>query len=124
MLIAGNVADAAMWAERQAIEVFHLLFLRAFGARGDKALYVLKGGCNLRFFQKSIRYSEDLDVDIHKMSVGTLANHVERVIEGQAFLQTLRAQQVDLVTSSAPKQTATVQRWKLSLRLAGSVREI
>ena len=113
-----------MWTERQAIEVFHLLFLRAFGARVDKALYVLKGGCNLRFFLKSIRYSDDMDIDIHKMSVTTLANNVERVIEGQVFLQTLRAQKVDLVRCSAPKQTATVQRWKLGLRLATRVQEI
>jgi hypothetical protein len=27
-----------MWSERQIIEIFHLLFLRAFGARVDKAL--------------------------------------------------------------------------------------
>jgi predicted nucleotidyltransferase component of viral defense system len=124
MLIAGNVADTAMWNERQAIEVFHLLFLRAFGARADKALYVLKGGCNLRFFLKSIRYSEGMDIDIHKMSVATLANNVKRVIEGRAFLQTLRSQQIDLVRVSAPKQTATVQRWKLSLRLTGTIQEI
>jgi hypothetical protein len=47
-----------MWNDRQAIEIFHLLFLRAFGARVDKALFALKGGCNLRFFLKSIRYSK------------------------------------------------------------------
>ena len=39
----------------------------------------MKGGCNLRFFLKSIRYSEDMDLDIHTMSVGTLQNNVERV---------------------------------------------
>ena len=32
-----------MWCPRETIEVFHLLFLRAFGARVDRALYALKG---------------------------------------------------------------------------------
>ena len=32
-----------MWSLRETIEVFHLLFLRAFGARVDRALYALKG---------------------------------------------------------------------------------
>ena len=49
----------------QTIEIFHLLFLRAFGARVDKSLFALKGGCNLRFFLKSILYSEYMDLNIH-----------------------------------------------------------
>lgn len=44
---------------RQAVEFFHLVFLRALVSRGeDKALFALKGGCNLRFFFGSVRYSE------------------------------------------------------------------
>ncbi len=81
-----------MSTERQAIEIFHLLFLRAFGARVDKALFALKGGCNLRFFLKSIRYSEDMDLDIHTMSSGALQSNVDRVLESASFAQTLRAQ--------------------------------
>jgi predicted nucleotidyltransferase component of viral defense system len=46
------------------IELFHLLFLRQIEGKLDKKLYALKGGCNLRFFFKSIRYSEDIDFDI------------------------------------------------------------
>jgi len=53
-----------MWAPRQAVEIFHMLFLHAFGTRVDKSLYALKGGGNLRFFHKSIRYSEDIDLDV------------------------------------------------------------
>jgi predicted nucleotidyltransferase component of viral defense system len=83
---------AGVWNERQTIEIFHLLFLRVFGARVDKALFSLKGGCNLRFFLKSIRYSEDIDLDIQTMSAGTLRNNVSRTLEAQPFAQTLRAQ--------------------------------
>ncbi len=76
-----------MWTERQTIEIFHLLFLRAFGARVDKALFALKGGCNLRFFLKSIRYSEDMDLDIQTMAVGTLQNNVNRLLEAPHSLR-------------------------------------
>ncbi len=109
-----------MWSAREAIEVFHLLFLRAFGARTDRALYALKGGCNLRFFHKSIRYSEDMDLDIRTMSVATLRNNVDRVLEAAPFLQTLRAQQIEISQVSRPKQTETTQRWKLALRSAAA----
>src|SRR5262249_3148165 len=113
-----------MWSERQAIEIFHLLFLRAFGARVDKSLYALKGGCNLRFFLKSIRYSEDMDLDIQKMGVGTLRNNVNRLLADPAFLRVLRAQGLEVVKTSLPKQTETTQRWKLILRNAESGAEV
>lgn len=105
-----------MWTERQTIEIFHLLFLRAFGARVDKALFALKGGCNLRFFLKSVRYSEDMDLDIQTMAVGTLQNNVNRLLETPAFIQQLHAQGLELTGATQPKQTATTQRWKLTLR--------
>ena len=113
-----------MWTERQTIEIFHLLFLRAFGARVDKALFSLKGGCNLRFFLKSIRYSEDMDLDIQTMAVGTLQNNVNRLLVEPGFLQGLRVQGIELVKTAQPKQTQTTQRWKLALRNTESGAEV
>jgi len=113
-----------MWNKRQAIEIFHLLFLRAFGARVNKALFSLKGGCNLRFFLKSIRYSEDMDLDIQTMSVGTLRNNVSHVLDASSFSQTLRAQGIEIARTSLPKQTETTQRWKLTLRITESGTEV
>jgi predicted nucleotidyltransferase component of viral defense system len=110
--------------ERQTIEIFHLLFLRAFGARVDKALFALKGGCNLRFFLRSIRYSEDMDLDIRTMSVGTLGSNVSRVLEAPSFAQVLRAQGIEVVKTSQPKRTETTQRWKMTLRLTESGAEV
>jgi hypothetical protein len=47
------------FSARQHVEFFHLVFLRALVARGeDKGLFALKGGSNLRFFFRSVRYSE------------------------------------------------------------------
>ena len=105
-----------MWTERQAIEIFHLLFLRNFSARVDKALFALKGGCNLRFYHRSIRYSEDMDLDIRTVAPGTLRSNVETVLGAVSFRQALRAQQLEVAELSAPKQTQTTQRWKVQLR--------
>ena len=107
-----------MWAERQAIEVFHLLFLRSFGARVDKALFALKGGCNLRFYHRSIRYSEDMDLDIRTLAPGTLRSNVDAVLTADALRHSLRAQKIEIVGATAPKQTSMTQRWKIALRLA------
>ena len=110
--------------ERQAVEYFHLAFLHTFGARVDRSLFALKGGCNLRFFWKSIRYSEDLDLDVRTMSVATLRNNVDRVLDGPALSQTLRSVGIGIEGGSAPKQTKTTQRWKLTLSLANVSRAI
>ena len=109
---------ASMWTERQAIEVFHLLFLRSFGARVDKTLFALKGGCNLRFYHRSVRYSEDMDIDLRTMAPGTLRSNVEAVLAADPFRHSLRAHRIEISAVTAPKQTATTQRWKIALRLA------
>jgi predicted nucleotidyltransferase component of viral defense system len=106
-----------MWSDRQAIEIFHLMFLRHFGARVDKALFALKGGCNLRFFHRSLRYSEDLDLDIQTMAPGTLRSNVRSVLDADPFRMGLRAQKIEITSVSAPKQTTTTQRWKVALRI-------
>lgn len=47
--------------DQEAVETFHLHFVRLLFMGRDKANYIVKGGCNLRFFFGSVRYSEDLD---------------------------------------------------------------
>ncbi len=108
-----------MLSDRQSVEVFHLLFLRALATRVDPSLYVLKGGCNLRFFCKSIRYSEAMDLDVHTIAVTTLRRNVEHVFESTGFRQTLGAHGLELTDFTAPKQTATTQRWKARIRAGG-----
>ena len=69
----------------QVVEHFHLLFLAQLGARLDKKLYALKGGCNLRFFWKSIRYSEDIDFDAHTIAKHTLQKNVRQILRRRGF---------------------------------------
>jgi predicted nucleotidyltransferase component of viral defense system len=100
----------------QAVERFHLLFLAQLGARLDKKLYALKGGCNLRFFWKSIRYSEDIDFDVYTIAKHTLQKNVKQILSAPGFKQILRSSKIQLTKVSEPKQTDTTQRWKIHLQ--------
>lgn len=97
------------------IEQFHLLFLDQLGRKIDKQLYVLKGGCNLRFFLKSIRYSQDIDLDIQIIRKETLSNQVEKILSSHPYQIALKQLGIEIGTISSPKQTETTQRWKLTL---------
>ncbi len=108
----------------QAVEKFHLLFLAQLGAQVDKKLYALKGGCNLRFFWKSIRYSEDIDFDVHTIARETLRKNVNQILDAPAFRQILRSSQMEVSQRSEPKQTDTTQRWKIHLRMEGATTEL
>lgn len=102
-----------------AIERFHLEFLRTFAAQLDPALYAVKGGCNLRLCLGSIRCSEDLDIDVHKIARTTLASNVTKIFENR-LPKILMPTGLSISQFSAPKQTDTVQRWKATLLIGAS----
>jgi hypothetical protein len=109
------------FSPRQAVELFHLVFLRALVSKGDdKSLFALKGGCNLRFYFDSIRYSEDIDIDVVVVAKETLKNKVERLLASPLVRSPLLAKGIEIVDVSSPKQTETTQRWKAGLRTEGS----
>jgi len=97
------------------VEQFHLLFLDQLGRKLDKRRYALKGGCNLRFYLRSIRYSEDMDMDVDATPADVLRDRVETILAGKSFAQILQARGLTIAHYSAPKQTETTQRWKLTL---------
>lgn len=109
-----------MLSPQQIVETFHLLFLNHLGQKVNPAFYCLKGGCNLRFFFKSIRYSQDMDLDIKTMSVSTLRKNVDKILSHPSFIQILRAKNISIDHLSSPKQTETTQRWKIHLRFSGN----
>jgi len=100
----------------QVVEQFHLLFLAQLGRRLDKTLYVLKGGCNLRFFHRSVRLSADLDLDVAGIGRHALQDKVRILLRSGSFIQVLSARGIALERVSEPKQTDTTQRWKVGLR--------
>jgi predicted nucleotidyltransferase component of viral defense system len=100
---------------RDAIELFHLVFLAELGRRLPVDFYALKGGCNLRFFFLSPRYSEDLDLDVGTVAQGTLRTKVTKILDSRSLHLVLGAKGLRLVGHRAPKQTETTQRWKVEL---------
>lgn len=110
----------SMFDSRQIVEMFHLVFLRALVAKGeDKRLFALKGGCNLRFYFGSVRFSEDIDLDAGMIARDTLQRRVDRLLLSPVVAHPLRAHGIELVDISAPKQTDTAQRWKAGLSMKG-----
>jgi len=103
----------------QAVELFHLIFLDLLGRKLDRRHYALKGGCNLRFFLGSFRYSEDMDLDLWKLPPEKLSTVVEGILRSETFSRLLDVRQISLRQWTAPKQTETTQRWKFLLRIAG-----
>lgn len=101
---------------RQQIELFHLLFLRQLGERIDKQHFALKGGCNLRFYFKSIRYSEDIDLDVRVVAKDTLKAKVSKLLMSPPFQQVLKTRKLSITDVNPVKQTDTTQRWKLKIR--------
>ncbi|MFI5333602.1 MAG: nucleotidyl transferase AbiEii/AbiGii toxin family protein [Chlamydiales bacterium] len=89
----------------------------------DKRLYSLKGGCNLRFFLGSIRYSEDIDLDVKTTRVVTLQKTINSILGSQGMEMMLLARSLEIVQISEPKQTETTQRWKIQLKeqLTGNI---
>ncbi len=108
-----------MTPTRDLIESFHLHFLRLLAGGRDRSAFVVKGGCNLRFFFGSVRYSEDLDLDVRRVPPATLKERVDALLGSTPLREGLEVQGIEIARCSAPKQTPTVQRWTLGLRERG-----
>jgi predicted nucleotidyltransferase component of viral defense system len=104
----------------QSVEQFHLLFLLQLSRRVDQRAVVVKGGCNLRFFLGSIRYSEDLDLDVGQIDTQLLRDRVRETLGSRPFGQILESRGIRIDHVTEHKQTDTTQRWKLGLRSGGA----
>jgi predicted nucleotidyltransferase component of viral defense system len=100
-------------------ESFHLALLRHLHARlAGRRAYAVKGGICLRFFHRSPRLSQDMDLDVApELPVHELQDAVDSVLGGRAFSASLLAQGITRIEVRKPKQTETTQRWKVSLFL-------
>ncbi|MBL8024447.1 MAG: nucleotidyl transferase AbiEii/AbiGii toxin family protein [Elusimicrobia bacterium] len=104
-------------------ELFHLHALRQLASRLALRPYAVKGGICLRFFHRSPRLSEDMDIDVSpRLPVRTLRHAVDHILGGPALTAGLRPQGVIGLQFSAPKQTETTQRWKILLTVMGGTR--
>jgi len=99
-------------------EVFHLEFLRQLNIKLKTKYYALKGGTNLRFFYRSCRYSEDMDLDVKQVSIETLKEKVKEILESRSFQDNLKVYGIREVVPpdiTKAKQTLTTQRFKVHL---------
>lgn len=104
-----------IYTPRQCVELFHLLFIDQLGRKLDKKFYALKGGCNMRFFFKSPRYSEDIDIDVQSIAVAFLREKVNNILNSKPFRDILQVKDIEIEHITEHKQTETTQRWKLGL---------
>lgn len=112
-----------MLTDRHQRELFHFLFLEWLLRASAAELYVVKGGVNLRFFNASPRYSEDMDLDVDrgKVAVGTLKKNGYKILADPAFRRVLATSGIVDLRVNDPhkaKHTETTQRFALSLVLA------
>ena len=86
---------------KKLVELFHLVFVRALFANvKDKSLLAVKGGINPRFFFQSVRFSEDLDLDVKTMSKAALENRVDRLLSSPTVISPLKAR--GIITNHPP----------------------
>lgn len=107
-----------MYDQLQIREIFHLEFLKWLGRKIKSQCYALKGGTNLRFFFKSFRYSEDMDLDVRGIKKDALLDTVKGILESVSFQNTLRPFGIERVIPpniARAKQTETTQRFKIHL---------
>jgi predicted nucleotidyltransferase component of viral defense system len=97
------------------MELFHLLFLYQLSRKLDKRLYALKGGCNMRFFFNSPRYSDDIDLDVESITVSVLRDRINSILNSKPFRDILEVRNMEIEHFTEHKQTETTQRWKLGL---------
>ena len=110
--------EKEIYTSLQIREVFHLEFLRWFGRKLASDNYCLKGGVNLRFFFKSIRYSEDMDIDIIGARVDKVKKTVMDILSVRGFSDSLKSFGIEKVVPpdiTKAKQTETTQRFKIHL---------
>ncbi|MFQ6004856.1 MAG: nucleotidyl transferase AbiEii/AbiGii toxin family protein [Woeseia sp.] len=114
-----------MVSDTRIREAFHFCFLERLLKLSDAGIYVLKGGVNLRFFFKSPRYSEDMDLDALAGSVATLRKNGYKILEDAAFQRSLRVFDIDAIEINDPdkaKHTETTQRFRCALVRASGQR--
>src|SRR3989338_3286775 len=114
--------EKEIYTSLQIREVFHLEFLRWFGRKLASDNYCLKGGVNLLFFFKSIRYSEDMDIDIIGARVDKVKKTVMDILSVRGFSDRPKSFGIEKVVPpdiTKAKQTETAQRFKIHLLTSG-----
>lgn len=107
-----------MLSDLELREVFHFCFLEQLLKISDPNIYILKGGVNLRFYFKSPRYSEDMDIDVLAGNVETLKKNGYKILHDDSFIRKLKTYGIQNLLINDPskaKQTETTQRFRFRI---------
>lgn len=109
--------------DREAREAFHTLVLLQLQERVPLSQWRVKGGVNLRLFFKSVRYSEDMDLDAEPRARLALKSTIQHLIGDIRLRRSLAELGIrDVLSKDRPaKDTETTLRFKLRLELGGGV---
>jgi hypothetical protein len=94
------------------------VLLKALAERLQGRDWVLKGGTNLRLYFGSIRFSEDIDLDVGKGVAGAVQRAIPATLadgDVQRRLQALGILQASLIGGRSSKSTDTTLRYKIEL---------
>lgn len=108
---------------REAVEAFHIIVLDELAECLEHDLWSVKGGVNLRAFFDSIRFSEDIDLDVVPLKRQAIKTHLLRILKSQPFLRRLRSIGIqDILTGEKEisKDTETTLRLSRQLVVGGA----
>jgi predicted nucleotidyltransferase component of viral defense system len=100
--------------ERQVVESFHLALMTVLAERGRDA-FVLKGGASLRFFLKSVRYSEDVDIDVPTMEQWRFTEKIKAAVESESLKRLLALLGTEMTQGYRKDSSATKEDWPFEL---------
>jgi hypothetical protein len=101
----------------EVAEAFHIAFLSSLRDATPATSFALKGGGNLRFFLRSLRFSEDIDLDAFADNMRAFTPKVDRVLASQGLARLLGALGIKIVevVSRERDRTATRGKWNIYL---------
>lgn len=104
------------------VEILHLALLQALPSHLPPTDYVVKGGANLRLFEKSARRSQDIDLDYagNPERFGRVEDKVDATLRSTPFQDVLALAGFKMTEPTKPKQTSTTRRWKFSVEGPGA----
>lgn len=107
-----------------AREVVHLMVLQELSGIRSVDVVTVKGGANLRLFFRSVRYSEDMDLDGAVEASDAIRECIKGIFRDSPFLRRLRGMGIRGLDpgEGANKDTETTFRYKFGVIVSGNIR--
>jgi predicted nucleotidyltransferase component of viral defense system len=104
----------------QISEIFHLAFLGVLQGVAGAGSFALKGGGNLRFYFRSLRYSEDIDLDGFARDTAAFSRKVEKAFASPQLAKLLALFDIKLAYLNPKDRTTTKEKWVIGLTHAST----